>query len=170
MKSVLVRKLSPLMLVPLIAGSIACEESTGPRPLPSGLEIEPVASVFPVQDFNGRKRVTVNAVVRNDSERTVYYGYCSERIATRTAGVWGTSYPIVCAAIAIPPEPIPPGASKELSMTFIEQLDGTGFPFTDPSAVYRFEVGLMLRSGSAASPRFVSIAPEETVSGTFSIR
>jgi hypothetical protein len=170
MKSVLVRKLSALLLVPLIAGSIACEDSTGPRPLPSGVEIDPVASVFPVQDFNGRKRVTVGAVVRNDSDRTVYYGYCSERIATRTAGVWAPSYPIVCAAIAIPPEPIPPGASKEFSLTLVEQLDGTGFPFTDPNAQYRFEVGLMLRGGSTTSPRFFRIAPEETVSGTFSIK
>jgi hypothetical protein len=169
MKSVLVRKLSALVLVPVMAGSTACEESTGPRPLPSGVEIDPVASVFPVEQFNGRKTVTLSAVVRNDSDRTVYYAYCTQRIARRAVRVWVPFYSPVCAAILVPPEPIVPGATKEFSLTAMEQLDGSGFPFTDTNAEYRFDVTLLLRS-EAGTDRFVVISPEETVSGVFSIR
>lgn len=170
MKSVLVRKLSALLLFPVIAGLNACEESTGPRPLPSGVDIDPVASVFPVQQFNGRKTVTVTAVIRNDSDRTIYYAYCTQRISRRTAGVWVPFYHPVCAAILVPPEPILPGASKEFSLTAMEQLDGSGFPFTDGDSEYRLDVTLLIRSETSASDRFYVIAPEKTVSGTFSIR
>jgi hypothetical protein len=169
MKSAFVRRLSALLMVPLIALT-ACEESTGPRPMPSGVEIDPVASVFPVQQVNGRKMVTVSAVIRNDSDRTIYYAYCSQRISRRTAGVWVPFYHPVCAAVLVPPEPIAPGASKEFSLTAMEQLDGSGFPFTDASAEYRLDVTLLIRRGGASSDRFNVVAPDETVSGTFSIR
>ena len=140
MKSVLVRRLYALLLVPVLAGSTACEESTGPRPLPGGVDIDPVASVFPVQQLNGRKTVTATAVIRNDSDRTIYYAYCTQRISLRSAGVWVPFYHPVCAAILVPPEPIRPGESKEFSLTAMEQLDGSGFPFTDSGAEYRLDV------------------------------
>jgi hypothetical protein len=144
----------------------ACGSPTGPRPAPDGLEIRPVAQVFPVQTVDGRRTVTVSAAIRNESSRTVYYSYCTERIAIEVAGEWKRLHTPVCASILVPPEPIEAGESKTLTILAMEQpgIPGLEFPFNDPNAKYRVEVNLLLKSGE----RFLAI--EGTQSGEFAVR
>ena len=143
----------------------ACGTPTGPAGLPSGVEILPTAGSFPVQVVDGRKTVTVSAVVRNDSERTVYYSYCTEGIAKQEGGEWRPIWRTVCAAIIVPPEPIEPGESKQFTMKIDDYPDipSLRLPFTDPAARYRFEVILLVRSGE----RFRSI--REAASTSFTV-
>ena len=164
MNSGLVRKLFPLFAAPLALA--ACSDPTGPAPAPRGLEIRPTASVFPITTEEGRRRVTLRAMVDNDSDRTVYYSYCSETVARREAGKWKQVFHPVCASIAIPPEPIAPGESKEVVLNFIEHPDipSIGFPFDDPAAQYRLEVLLLVRNGE----KFRRIEGADI--GTFAVR
>ena len=166
MSSVLVRNFRSLVAISLTSLVVAaCESPTGPAALPRGVEIQPAASSFPVQVVNGRKSVTVTATVRNDSERTVYYSYCTEGIAKQEGAEWRRVYHTVCASIAIPPEPIEPGASKQFTLRIDDYPDipSLALPFTEPGARYRFEVGLLVRSGE----RFRSI--REAASTSFTV-
>jgi hypothetical protein len=164
MKSVLVRKLFPLAAVPFILS--ACSDPTGPQKAPDGLEIRPTANVFPITVVEGRRRVTMTAVVENDSDRTVFYSYCSETVEKRQGNEWKDVFHPVCASIAVPPEPIAPGESKEVVLHFIEHPDipSIGFPFDDPSAKYRLQVTLLVRRGE----KFRLLEGTET--GTFAVR
>ena len=163
MNSVLVRRLFSLVAVPFVLA--ACEDPTGPRPAPRGLEIRPTADVFPITTVDGRRRVTMAVVIENDSDRTVYYGYCGESVSKRVGSEWTNVWRPVCASVAIPPEPIAPGASKEITLNFIEHPEiDPGFPFDDPVAMYRLEATLFLKSGE----RFRVI--EGTEIGGFAIR
>src|SRR5688572_11000189 len=124
MKSVLVRKFRRLLVVPAASIVFAgCHSATGPTSLPGGVEIRPTAGSFPVQVVDGRKTVTVSAVVRNESDRTVYYSYCSEGIAKLEGGVWGPIRSTECPSIALPPEPIEPGKAKQFTLRIDDYPD-----------------------------------------------
>jgi hypothetical protein len=164
MKSVFVRRLSAYVAVPFAL--TACSDPTGPAPAPNGLEIRPTSQVFPISTVEGRRHVTMRAVVDNDSDKPVYYSYCTETVSRRAGGEWKPVFKPVCASVLVPPQEIAPGASKELTLNFIEhpEIPAIGFPFDDPSAQYRLEVVLLLRSGE----KFRVI--EGTESGTFAVR
>ncbi len=163
MDSVLVRKLCLLLSASFVLA--ACSDPTGPRPAPPGLEIRPIAGSFPVEVIGGRKYVRVTAVIHNDSDRTVYYSYCSEGISEEQAGVWEPVWrPICLQAVLVPPEPIAPGASKQMAIPPIEHSDTPGgyeFPFKYGTR-YRVDVVLLLKGdgdrfhviGGAASTPF----------------
>jgi hypothetical protein len=165
MKSVLVRKIRSLVVVPAASIVFAgCQSPTGPASLPEGVEIRPTAGSFPVQVVDGRKTVTVSAVVRNESERTIYYSYCTERIAKQEGGEWRSVWGTACASIIVPPEPIEPGESKQFTMKIDDYPDipSLRLPFTGGGR-YRFEVILLVRSGD----RFRSI--RESASTSFTV-
>ncbi len=164
MRSVLVRRFFSLVSLPLVLA--ACSDPTGPQAAPRGLEIRPTASVFPITTVEGKRRVTMHGVIENDSERTVYYSYCTESVSKRVADEWKSVFRPVCASIAIPPEPIASGQSKEVTLHFIEhpEIPAIGFPFDDPTAQYRLEVVLLVRSGE----KFRLLEGTET--GTFAVR
>jgi hypothetical protein len=155
MKTVLVRKIQSLLLIPAASVAFAaCQNPTGPASLPDGVDIRLTAASFPVQVVDGRKTVTVSAVVRNESERTIYYSYCTERIAKQEGGEWQSVWGVACASIIVPPEPIEPGESKQFTMKIDDypEIPSLRLPFTGEGR-YRFEVLLLVRSGD----RFRSI-------------
>ena len=164
MKPDFVRRFFPLVAVPFVLS--ACSDPTGPLAAPRGLEIRPTNAVFPITTVEGRRRVTMRALVENDSERTVYYSYCTETVSKRVGSGWEHAWSPVCAAVLVPPEPIAPGESKELTLNFIEhpEISSIGFPFQDPGAEYRLEVTLLVRSGE----KFRLIKGTDT--GTFAVR
>ena len=164
MKPVFVRRFFSLVAVPFLLSG--CSDPTGPQAAPRGLEIRPTAAVFPITTVEGKRRVTMQAVVDNDSERTVYYSYCSETVWKRVGSEWEHVWSPVCASILVPPEPIAPGESKQLTLDFIEhpEISSIGFPFQDPGAEYRLEVTLLVRSGE----KFRLLKGTDT--GTFAVR
>jgi hypothetical protein len=108
----------------------------------------------------------MHAVVENDSDRTVFYSFCSESVSKREGKQWKTVFLPVCPAVLVPPEPIAPGGSKEIRLDFIEhpEIPAIGFPFDNPAAQYRLEVMLLLRKGE----KFRVIEGAE--SGSFAVR
>jgi hypothetical protein len=163
MKSRFVRSAAVLPMLLFLAG--ACGDSTGPG-LPPGVRISPSKTVFPIERVNGLKRVTITGAIRNEGEWTVYYQYCGERIAKRLDGNWVTVWSPVCPSIAIPPAPIPPGASYEFGVSITEPLNlPVEFPL-DENGIYRIEVGLFLKVGT---DEFEPIRASRSVSTTFRV-
>ena len=163
MNPVFVRKLVTLVALSFVFSG--CSDPIGPR-APRGLEIRPTADVFPISTVGERRRVTMRALIENDSDRTVYYSYCSETVSKRTSGEWKAVFRPVCAAILVPPEAIRPGESKQITADFIEhpEIPAIGFPFDDPSARSRLEAVILFKKGDD----FVALSGIE--SGTFAVR
>ncbi len=171
MNSALVRKFSLLAVVPLVLlGVYGCEEDpTGPR-LPQGVDIRPSANVFPIEIVDGDRRVTVSAVIRNQSTRIIYYGYCREGISQQVAGRWKSVWRPICTAQLVPPTPIPPGTEFNLSLQVYDQPGQPDFfPFDDIDAFYRIDVGLLVRQPVDGAEEFVLIEPSESGSAPFRV-
>jgi hypothetical protein len=173
MMSALVRMVSSMVVMPAAVFVLAsCQSSTGPS-LPRGVDIRPTSDVFPIEVVNGRKRVTVTTVIRNDSDRAIYYVVCSEGVSRRDAGgVWKQVWRPVCPLALFPPEAIEAGSSKFL----VVQVDDDNpdfpalrFPFEDLSARYRIDVGLLVRSRSPDTDKFLPIDGSQSVSDAFSV-
>ena len=172
MRSALVRKLSSLVVLPVAVLALAsCESSTGPD-LPRGVDIRPSNTVFPIETVDGRKRVIVTTVIRNDSDRAIYYVVCSEGISQRDAGGdWKSVWRPACPLALFPPEAIEAGASKLLVVRVDDYPDipSLKFPFDDLSAKYRIDVSLLVRSRSPNSDKFLPIDGSQSVSGSFGV-
>jgi hypothetical protein len=162
MLSFLVRKCSAAL--PLVALA-ACESSTAPRPLPGGVEIRTTSSVVKVERTDGMRRATITATVENGSNRTVYYTYCGEGIAVRSGSDWNSVWRPVCAAIAVPPEPIAPGETKVVTIRVDESHHQPGLVvLLDPALTFRLEFLLLLKR---SADEFVAVQPGESVSNPF---
>jgi hypothetical protein len=164
--------MSSLVVLPLAVLALAsCESSTGPS-LPRGVDIRPVTSVFPIERVDGRKRVMVTTVIRNDSDRAIYYVVCSEGISQReTSGEWKSVWRPMCPLALFPPEAIEAGASKMLVVRVDDypEYPGIRFPFEDLSAKYRVDVSLLVRSRYSNSDKFLPIDGSQSVSDSFRV-
>ena len=164
MLSAIVRTCGAVLPFTLIA---ACSDPSGPRALPDGVDIRTNSNVVQIQRVGGMRRATITAKIRNDSDRTIYYSYCSEAISVREGGSWNNVWRPVCMSILLPPEPIEPGQTKALSL-FIDENDYRPGLVTlfDPARTYRLDVGL-LANRAPYSDKFVSIHPDQSVSNSF---
>jgi hypothetical protein len=114
--------------------------------------------------------VDINYVIRNDSDRTIYHQYCSERISRRTEDArWTIVWTPVCPAIYVPPAPKAPGESREFDL-YVAQVSNLSSAFPHlPGDVYRIGVGLMVRIGPPGSEEFEPIRASQSVSKTFRV-
>lgn len=167
MKSVFVRCAAILPL--LILAVAACGDPTGPG-LPKGVAITPSRSVFPIDRESGHWSVTITGVIRNGSDRTIFYQYCGDSILRRTQdGRWTTVWSPICPAIYIPPAPIAPGESHEFNIKVFQSSSvSIAFPLR-PNDLYRVGVGLGVRVGPPGSEKFEPIRSSQSVSKAFRV-
>jgi len=169
MKTDFVSGLKSFSFVIALAGAaIGCDsDPAGPLGLPGGVEIRTTADVFNIQTVNATKTATVTATVVNNGFKTVFVGYCGDRIYKRVGAEWVEVWAQDCSAVNGVLTQLPPGGVMSAGALLSASGSSLGPPFVfETGAVYSISVPLLLKTGDGPD-ELEPIDPRESMSTAF---